>query len=52
MNKKIIYIPIILYFFIDIFEMYSKENYFWTKIALVTLIITFGLYLKIFKRKK
>jgi hypothetical protein len=52
MNKKIIFIPLILYFFVDILELYSKGNYFWIKIVLVTIIIILGFYLKIFKRKK
>ena len=52
MKNKIIFIPLILYFFVDILEIYTKDNYLWIKIISVIFIIIIGFYLKIFKKKK
>jgi len=52
MKNKIIFIPLILYFFVDILEIYTKGNYLWIKIISVIFIIIIGFYLKVFKKKK
>lgn len=52
MNKKIIFIPLVLYFFFDILEIYTKENYLWIKIVSFISIIIIGFYLKLLKKRK
>lgn len=52
MNNKIIFIPLVLYFFVDILEIYTKENYLWIKIISVIAIVILGIYLKVIKKKK
>jgi hypothetical protein len=52
MNRKIIFIPLILYFFTDILELYGEGSYLWIKILLFISIIFIGFYLKIFKKKE
>ena len=52
MNRKIIFIPLILYFFTDILELYGERSYLWIKILLFISIIFIGFYLKIFKKKE
>lgn len=52
MTKKIIFIPLVVYFLVDIIEIYSKDNYLWIKVVLVMSIIIIGFYLKVIKGKK
>ena len=52
MSKKIIFIPLVVYFLVDIIEIYSKDNYLWIKVVLVMSIIIIGFYLKVIKGKK
>jgi|TARA_B110000208_G_C11594157_1_gene367436 hypothetical protein len=52
MNNKVIFIPLIIYLFLDILELYTKEDYLCGKIVLFVAIIVIGIYFKIFNKKK
>ncbi len=52
MNNKVIFIPLIIYLFLDVLELYTKESYSCVKIVLFVVIILLGIYFKIFYKKK
>ncbi len=52
MSNKVIFIPLIIYLFLDVLELYTKESYLCGKIVLFVVIIVLGIYFKIFYKKK